>query len=63
LETFHRQSQIQQSEGSSFLQYSEGPDDGDTPFLSLFSPFSVVNNQLASAEFSRKHNRIALAWV
>ena len=44
-----QQSQIQQSEGSSFLQYPERPDDGDTPFLSLFPAFSVINNQLVSA--------------
>jgi hypothetical protein len=39
------------------------PDDGDTPFVGMFSPFSVVNNQLVSAEFYRKHNRVAFAWV
>jgi hypothetical protein len=41
----------------------ERPDDGDTPFLGMFSCFSVVNNQLVSAEFHRKHNRVLFAWV
>jgi hypothetical protein len=63
LETFHRHSQIQQPEGSSFLQYTELPDDGDTPFLGMFSPFSVVNNQLVSTEFYRQRNRVAFNWV
>ena len=63
LEAFHRQSQIQQPEGSSFLQHPERPDDGDTTFFSLFPSFSVVNNQLVSAKFCCKHNRIALAWI
>jgi hypothetical protein len=29
----------------------------------MFLPFPVVNNQLVSAEFDRKHNRVAFAWV
>jgi hypothetical protein len=44
LETFHRHSQIEQTEGGSFLQYAERPDDRDTPFLGVFSPLSVVHN-------------------
>jgi hypothetical protein len=63
LETFYSHSQIQQSERGGFLQYAERPDDGNTPFLGVFSPFSVVNNQLVSAEFCRKHNRVAFAWI
>jgi hypothetical protein len=42
LETFHSHSQIQQSERGGFLQYAERPDDGNTPFLGVFSPFSVA---------------------
>jgi hypothetical protein len=37
--------------------------DRDSPFLRPFSPFSIVNDQLVSAELRRKHNRIAFAWI
>jgi hypothetical protein len=42
--TFDTDSNVQQLEGSSFTQYAEGSNDGDSASLRLSSPFALIDD-------------------